>query len=116
MIDEPNRSACLKLYHYNLDRFQKAKGSSHNHHAWKGGYHDHVAEVMNICMLLYPVYNGIRPLNFTLADALLVMFLHDLEKPWKNRVLDVAEKVPIKLAKRIVRRDLINAYNITLTE
>lgn len=77
---------------------------------------NHVAEVMNICMLLYPVYNGIRPLNFTLADALLVMFLHDLEKPWKNRVLDVAEKVPIKLAKRIVRRDLINAYNITLTE
>ncbi len=82
-IDEPNRAACRKLYEENIELFNKMPGSSHNHQAWEGGYLDHIAEAMNICMLLYPMYN-VRKLNFTLSDALLVIYVHDLEKLWRN--------------------------------
>ena len=109
MIDEPNRSACLKLYYDNEALFNTAEGSSFNHQAWEGGYADHVREVMNIAVMLYPVYS-IRPLNFTLSDALLVLFLHDLEKPWKN------DGSIGKSARAIIRALKIAEYGIKLTE
>jgi hypothetical protein len=59
-----------------------AKGSTHNHQAWDGGYLDHVAEVMNIAVRLYADLTAMRQLPFTLSDALIVLYLHDLEKPF----------------------------------
>lgn len=58
-----------------------APGSSKNHQAWDGGYHNHVTETMNIAMWLYSA--APRPLPFSLTDVLEVMFLHDIEKIWK---------------------------------
>lgn len=37
---------------------------------------------MNIAAALYGFLGAIRPLPFSLSDALLVLFLHDIEKPW----------------------------------
>jgi len=122
-IDEPNRTACRKLYEENIELFKKAAGSSYNHQAWEGGYFDHITEVMNVCVMLYPMYN-VRGLNFTLSDALLVMFIHDLEKAFSDEVVDVIEEnygttgnfLSMKEAKAIVRNQLIEKYNIVLTE
>ena len=125
MIDEPNRTACLNLHKENLDLFMEAIGSTHNHQAWHGGYHDHIQEAMNVCVLLYPVYS-IRPLNFTLSDALLVTFLHDLEKPWRDQVahrienavaVDTYPTLPwiIKRVRREFRNETIQKYGIALT-
>lgn len=108
IIDEPNRMACMKLYQDNVDLFNTMQGSTHNHQAWKGGYNDHICEVMNICILLYPIYQ-MRKQDFLLQDALLVCFLHDLEKPWKSKSTD-------KLSGRLLRALKINEYGITLTE
>lgn len=83
MIEEPNRSKCRKLYQDNGALFRLAPGSAHNHQAWTGGYHDHVTEVMNIVVVLFEALGTQRPLPFTLSDAVLVMFLHDIEKAWK---------------------------------
>lgn len=96
-IDEPNRTACRRLYDENVELFKRMPGSSNNHQAWEGGYFDHITEVMNVCVSLFPIYN-VRKLNFTLSDALLVMFLHDLEKPWKETLLTTANK-EIEIAK-----------------
>lgn len=123
-IDEPNRIACQKLYNEHEKLFRKAPGSSHNHQAWEGGYLDHVREVMNICIMLYTLYSETRELNFSLADALLVMFLHDIEKPFKERIIYTIEEVhgttgefiTIKQAKAMVRNDIIEQYDINLTE
>lgn len=38
---------------------------------------------MNAAILLYGTLNGARPLPFLLSDLLLVVYLHDVEKPWK---------------------------------
>lgn len=83
LIDEPNRSACRKLLADNRALFEKVQGSTHNHQAWPGGYVDHVTEIMNVALVDYRAWADVRPWPFSLSDALLVVFLHDVEKPWK---------------------------------
>lgn len=83
MIDEPNRGACVKILNDNKKLFQLVQGSPNNHQAWPGGYYDHVQEAMNIAVVLYERLDSLRQLPFSLSDLLLVMYLHDIEKPWK---------------------------------
>jgi hypothetical protein len=81
-VDEPYRSAFRRLLAEHGELFRSARGSSHNHQAWPGGYADHVRETMNIAVVLYDALGPLRPVPFSLSDALVVMFVHDLEKPW----------------------------------
>lgn len=62
----------------------KTPGSTGAHQAWPGGYADHVREVMNLAYKLYDALDNDRKLVFSLQSALLVLFLHDCEKPFKN--------------------------------
>lgn len=89
MIDEPNRTACLRLWRNHRERFSQAPGSSHNHQAWQGGYQDHITEAMNLWLLLYGVFESTGRLaqlpeheRFSRSDGLLVLFWHDIEKLW----------------------------------
>lgn len=85
LVDQPNRSVCKSLLEKEAELFSKAKGSSTKHQPWEGGYIDHVTDTMNLAILFYDsLYSTGRPLNFSLSDSLLVMFLHDLEKPFKQ--------------------------------
>lgn len=88
MIDEPNRSALHYILADNRGLFQTVQGSTNNHQNWPGGYFDYVQEIMNIAVLLYEQLNSVRPLPFPLRDLLLVVFLHDVEKPWKYELRD----------------------------
>jgi hypothetical protein len=81
-MDQPFRSTFQQLIAGYDDLFRSARGSSHNHQAWIGGYADHVQEVLNIAVVLYDTLGQLRPLPFSLSDALVVLFVHDLEKPW----------------------------------
>lgn len=83
LIDDPNRAACVRILADHRRLFQTVQGSTNNHQAWPGGYFDHVQEVMNIAAALHGQLNVLRPLPFSLSDLLLVVFLHDIEKPWK---------------------------------
>ncbi len=83
MIAGPNGAASRRMLDDNRALFETVQGSTNNHQAWPGGYIDHVTEGMNIAVSLYDTLNGLRNLPFTLSDALLVFFLHDIEKPWK---------------------------------
>ncbi len=85
-IDTSNRSACLQILDDHIALFLKASGSTHNHQVWPGGYYDHVEEVMNIAVVLHQILGSLRPLPFSLSDALLVLFLHDIEKPWRFEI------------------------------
>lgn len=83
MIEEPNRRCCERFLEDNSELLKRARGSKHNHQAWMGGYMSHVTDCMNIAIALYDPLNERRLLEFTISDALLVLFLHDIEKPWK---------------------------------
>lgn len=83
VVDEPNRTACQRILTDNRKLFQTVQGSTNNHQNWLGGYFDHVQEIMNIAVVLYERLNALRQLPFSLSDLLLVVYLHDVEKPWK---------------------------------
>jgi hypothetical protein len=104
----------LKLLQDHWGRIREAAGSSHNHQAWKGGYLDHIAEVMNIAELLYYTMDHLRLLPFSLSDALVVLFLHDLEKPWKYVPSDIVLKT--KEDRKRFRDELIAQYGIELND
>jgi len=86
LITEPNRAAIKRILADNRALFGKVQGSTHNHQAWPGGYLDHVTEAMNVAKVLYWALDTLRPLPFSLSDILLVVFLHDIEKPWKYEI------------------------------
>jgi hypothetical protein len=122
MIDKPNGDACLAMLEDHRKLFQRVQGSTHNHQAWPGGYIDHVGEVMNIARFLYTAMYLRRPLGFSLSDALLVLFLHDVEKPWKYRLsadgsqLEIIPELVDKAAQHEFRIKRLTEYGIVLTD
>ncbi len=121
LIDEPNRSACKRILAENRTLFQTVQGSTHNHQAWPGGYLDHIQEVMNVGCVFYAGLTALRPLPFSLSDVLLVLFLHDIEKPWKYEVgpdgcLQHIAALHTKEAQHEFRARKLRKYGIVLTQ
>lgn len=113
-----NHAALVKLMDDHGIFMNTAKGSSKNHQAWEGGYLHHVVETMNICVWLHDT--SPRKLSFSRAQALEVMFLHDLEKPWKHLAnVVVTNEMPqlvTKEQRKAFRTSLIEQYGIQLNE
>jgi hypothetical protein len=85
MVEGPNRQRVIDYFNQNLEVFEKAPGSRGAHQAWPGGYLDHLEQTMIWAEFTYSPTEVINhaPLDFSLSDAILVLFLHDLEKPFK---------------------------------
>lgn len=113
LVDEPNRSGLIRMLAENRSRFEASPGSAHNHQAWPGGYMHHIREIMNLAVVLYPVYQRLRALPFSLSDVLTVLFLHDLEKPWKY--VDPRTELLSRKAKGKFRLAKLAEYGIVLT-
>lgn len=113
-IDLLNKAKCLKLLDDNKARFEEAPGSLSKHQAWKGGYIDHLVETMNIASGIYQFSTIGRGLPFTLSDVVLVLFLHDLEKPFKY--VEPKTHFDSDHDKKIFINSLIDKYEILLNE
>lgn len=73
---------------------------------------------MNIGMKMYELLSSLRPLPFTMSDVLLILFLHDIEKPWKygNKINKCDENFLLtKEDKHNFRVNKLKEYNIKLT-
>ena len=117
-IDEPNRSCLARMYHGNEHRLRAAPGSRKKHQAWPGGYLAHVVETMNIGMVLFDAFGNLRPLPFSLSSVFLVLFLHDIEKPWVYVPGDDGRAVSLesKESRMAFRHRIIEEYGVILTE
>lgn len=121
-VDEPHRCACLAILDDHQRLFEIARGSTHNHQTWEGGYADHIADGLNYARHLYAFDSALgRPMNFTLSDALLIFYLHDLEKPWRLLVLPSGETInrpglDTKAGFKSFREAKLAEYGISLTE
>jgi len=113
LIISRNREKLWAIIKADVSKFRVAKGSSHNHQAWEGGYLDHIAETMNIACQLYRTLSSLRKLPFTLGEALEVMFLHDIEKPFAEELKAGGRYT--KAARKGFRADMIDKYEIDLT-
>ena len=102
-VKDPHHTECLDFIKTYETLFNSSKGSAIKHQPWPGGYRDHVTEVMHIAMVTYHALERIRPLPFSLSEALVGCFLHDVEKIWKH-TLDPADK------QEIDKNDLLDGH------
>ncbi len=121
LIHEPQQTPVRQLVADHRQLFETVQGSANKHQAWPGGYVDHVCEVMNLAVQLDTVMRQLRPLPYSLSDALLVLFLHDSEKPWKYRLTaagqaEIIPELADKSAQHKFRAAKLAEYGITLTE
>jgi len=120
IIDYPHNEICMKILKDNRELFQHTRGSTHNHQTWTGGYIDHVTDGLNYGRHLYYFDAAFgRPLPFSISDALLVFFLHDLEKPWRivvdgNKVFN-REGLSTKEEFKAFREKKLEEYGLVLT-
>lgn len=114
LIEEPNRSACKSVLLENKKRFSEAPGSLAKHQAWSGGYIDHLKETMNFGLNLFEMMNSFRKLEFIFSDVLLVLFLHDLEKPF--RYIEPVVDFHTDHDKELFIRNLISKHGFVLNE
>ena len=114
LIDEPNRSACIAMYNDHKERFDAAPGSLTKHQAWTGGYIHHLEETMDIGAGLYKMMDNFRQLDFTLSDVMLILFLHDLEKPF--RYVEPKQEFHFEEEKKKFIDSMVHKYGIVLTD
>ncbi len=127
---DKNYQQCFKILDDFQDIFQKSAGSRKSHHNYAGGYLDHLMEMLEIADDLYCTmseqylckYRASPPFEFD--DALLVIFLHDIEKPFKyerqknqteEEFTEIKRKLATKKGREQFRLDLISRYGIELT-
>ena len=107
--DDNNLFGCIEMLHFFIQNFPEAPGSSGNHQAYSGGYYKHISDIMDNCDFMYRNLSKKDKLDFLISDAILVLFLHDIEKPIKyshnNEDSDNS-----------IREHLIVKFNIKLTD
>src|ERR1700761_238014 len=108
-LDDSNLGKCLNLLNYFIEEFPDATGSSHNHQSYPGGYYKHINDILNYAKKMYKELSKMGKLEFNLSDAILVLFLHDIEKPIKYCVGTSETDSEI-------RKRLINEFGIVLNE
>ncbi len=101
-----------------MSLFVMAKGSTHNHQAWPGGYLQHVADCMTIARRLLNNTPPSWPVPFSLGSVVLVLFLHDIEKPFmqKRMAADPEMRLWSDQQRMAFRRSLMAEYKIAITE
>ena len=121
LIDEPWRTPCQRILSEHRTLFERARGSTHNHQTWDGGYIDHITDGMNYARHLYALDSALgRPMPFSLSDALLIFYLHDLEKPWRILVQESGQAInrpdlDTKAAFKAFREEKLADYGMVLT-
>lgn len=92
IMTDKRKSAILAIYQDYKSLFHYAYGSTSNHQAWQGGYADHIAETLRVNKSIYHALSSdIRALPFTEDSALICLFLHDIEKPFRYGPSDDSE-------------------------
>lgn len=96
--------------------FARAKGSQHNHQAWEGGYLQHVSDCMEIARMFFN--HAPWELPFSWSSVVLVLFLHDIEKPFMQERMANDHEMPVwsKQQRHFFRNDLIYKCDLDLTD
>lgn len=110
---EPNLATkCILLIREHHERIFKSKGSKTKHQAWDGGFSEHLVETFQIAVPLYDMMNDRRKLPFSISDVIFVLFIHDLEKPFKY--VEPIQKITPSMVKGFIMH-LLAEFRIELT-
>lgn len=104
--------------------FDFARGSLYKHQAWQGGYLQHVSDCIQLANYMYDYrhnYYGetkdLWPISFSWASVVLVLFLHNIEKPFMQMHMSLDSHMPVwnKTQRVMFRGELIAKYDLKLT-
>lgn len=125
LVQGENQSAIERFLEEHGDLVETSPGSRAAHHAWEGGYKEHIRQTMLITAHLYDLFyaGGFdsaipQEEEFTLSDALTVMFLHDIEKPFLYNPgisEQIKEMLKTKEDRKRFRTDIIKKYGFVIT-
>lgn len=128
-IEGPNQEIVMRVMQDPeiSELIMTAPGSRAAHQAFPGGYQEHVRQTMFIASHLYDlvILTGLMEQlpqheQFTESDALLVLFLHDIEKPFLFRCDSdgsVSIRTPMTKPERTqFRTDFIERFGFILDE
>lgn len=80
MQNEELKTKLLKVYKDTKEKMLEMPASTKYHHAYVGGYHDHVQQVMYYGMRVYKIMDKTAKVTCTLDDVIMATFIHDLDK------------------------------------
>lgn len=128
LVEGPNRDAIARFTadDDNRRKVEIAPGSRSAHHAWPGGYREHLRQTFMIASHTFDLLVATGRMaelpevqQFSLSDALTVMYLHDIEKPF---IYEFDEQGEIQTLVRMTkqdrkefRRDIVEKYGFYLT-
>lgn len=123
-IEGEQGEICHDIYKDNMDRINTAPGSRRAHHAWAGGYREHLEQTMHYFTQLYyatPQTHLPPEERFSLSEGLVVLFLHDIEKPFmydidQHGAISKNLSLSNKEEREQFRRDLLERYGLELTD
>lgn len=101
-IGDENSIKCISLLDYFITCFPTAPDSSFNHQSFDVGYYKHVDDILTYAIRLYTTLSKDNKLKFKLSDAILVLFLHDIEKPVKY--CDNTEESDSEIRTRLIKQ------------
>lgn len=115
-LEDKNQSQLKKLYQDIIEEMPNAKWSSNNKHQWREWwYYDHIADILKFGKILYDNLNAYRKLPFSFDDVIIVILIHDIEKPYKYTWDKEKHKDLLMLNDHSIRDNILETYNITLS-
>lgn len=105
-IKDENSIKCVALLEFFISEYPEAPGSSFNHQAYPSGYYKHISDILDYAAVLYKSLSKKDKLTFSLSDALLVLFLHDIEKPVKY--CDNIGETDTEIRNRLIKQFVFN--------
>jgi len=127
-IEGQNKEAISRFIEHgdHRQRLERSPGSRSAHHAWEGGWMEHERQTMMIAAYMYDFFMLTGRMDelpeserFTLSDAQIVMFLHDIEKPFVYGFDDagrvIIENPMSKQERKSFRKGVIEEYGFILS-
>jgi hypothetical protein len=126
LIFGPNKRRVKRLYLDNRGTINTRPGSRNGHHAWKGGYKHHIEQCINHFCYLYNMWTENSHFDdvaeeevFERSDGIVVLLLHDIEKPfmydWDTKG-NIRSRGWAKEQRKTYRDGIIEKYGIELSK
>lgn len=80
IVDDKLRGQLQKLYKENAEKMKQLPASVKYHHAYVGGYHDHVQQIMYYGMRIHKFMDKVSKLDCSQDDVIFLCFIHDHDK------------------------------------
>jgi 23S rRNA maturation-related 3'-5' exoribonuclease YhaM len=102
------------MFEDHKERFFRSPGSLEKHQAWERGYIDHLEQIMDLAIDMCELFEIKYGVQFVVSDVILVLWVHDLEKPF--RYVEPKQEFSNDEEKKSFILDLVSQYQIVLTE